>query len=240
MKSGKLFFLLVAFFLLFFSHPFINLTFSQTTIRQTEEAPVFIQQGTQSAGEIRSQIKQQKQELIEERQNLQEQIRQRRQEAIEEYKTRREEFRQQLTQIKDETKRKVVERINNKLVEVNKRATDHMARFLERLSSILDQIKQKTAEAKAAGTDTTAVEVAIAEAEAAVAFANSAVLAQAGQEYIIEITDEGHLRSAVGKTVSQLRSDIRETRKTVIEAKQAVMKAARELAKVLPVVTVQP
>lgn len=154
------------------------------------------------------------------------------QERREERQENREEFRAQIQTIRDERKREIVEKLNDKLSSVNERATDHWVEVLEKLKEIVTRIDTKAQDLEGEGVDISQIEAAIALANNAIAEAQSAVSTQAGKTYEITITDETNLRADVGKTVSQMHKDLRDTHKVIVAAKQAVMQAAMELAKI--------
>lgn len=140
-------------------------------------------------------------------------------------KTRKESFEKKLSKISDSKKRTTVEQAQKRLEEINKKRTTQMAEFLARTETILAKVEARTAKAKAAGRDVTSVESAIASAKTAIATAKSAVDAQAGKTYIIQVsTDERGLKNAVGAAMKSLETDLRNTHKIVVDAKQAVQK----------------
>lgn len=161
----------------------------------------------------------------------QERFRENRTELREQFKEQREELRKRLKNIRDKKKRTVVLRIQDKLTAVNKRRTDRMEKTLAKLRGILERISQKAGQAKANGKDTATVDVAIAQAQTALSTTEAAVNTQAAKQYTIQIESEEKLRSTVGTTVSGLQQDLRDTHKTVVDAKQKVQQAAKELAK---------
>lgn len=134
---------------------------------------------------------------------------------------RRQEFKNKLQTVKDEGKRKIVERIDVKLAEINKRRTDAMTRHLDKMSEILAKVKLR-------GGDTTA-------AEAAVADARSAVVAQAAKTYTITISTEDKLKINVGETMKALMTDLRKLHEgKIVPARKAVSDA---ISRVKPVST---
>lgn len=153
---------------------------------------------------------------------------------------RKEAFREKLAEIKDENKRIVVERINDKIANINERRTTHMTTVLEKLEGILARIKERTATAAANGKDVTNVNSAIDAAQRAIDAAKQAVNDQKAKEYVVSIETEETLRTTVGSTVSQLQADLRATHKLVVDAKQAVMQAARLLAIIVGATTPAP
>ncbi|OGH24925.1 MAG: hypothetical protein A3B47_02340 [Candidatus Levybacteria bacterium RIFCSPLOWO2_01_FULL_39_24] len=132
---------------------------------------------------------------------------------------KRDEFKAKLKAIKDQKKKALVDRIDAKLVEVNKK---HTARFLEvltRLQLFLEKFIQSATGSTSAKTltDITAAQIAIDTAK-------SAVEAQATKDYTMNIADDTTLKLNAGTTVSQLRLDLMAVYKLVIDAKQAVQK----------------
>ena len=114
-------------------------------------------------------------------------------------------------QIKDERKKKIVERVEAKMAEINKRRTDMMLAQLNKMSEIL-------VKAKARGADT-------ATAEAAIASAKTAVEAQAGKPYTVEITTEDKLKIKVGEAMKALKTDLQAVHQKVVDARKATSDA---------------
>lgn len=146
-------------------------------------------------------------------------------------KDKREKFKEQLEAFKDKKRQALLTRIDEKITNINKRRTSHMVKVLDKLSSIRDRLDSKIASASAAGKDVTTAQVAIEKANDTIATAQSTVSSQAGKEYVINMPDEGGVKAAVGSVVNQLQQDLRATHKIVVDAKQAVMSAAKEVAK---------
>ncbi len=187
---------------------------------------------TGSATPVRTTLRetlQEKRQTI--REDMQATITMERKEAKEKFKALRETFKKRLAELKDEKRKMLVARIDEKMTAINKRRTDHMASVLEKLNEILKRIEDKANAAKGQGVDTATVDAAIQSAHDAIATASNAVTAQAGKDYVITIGDETGIKNAVGQAMSGLQNDLRNTHKLVVDAKQAVMKAARELAK---------
>ncbi|MBI2430748.1 MAG: hypothetical protein HYV39_01895 [Candidatus Levybacteria bacterium] len=206
-------------------------TFPHAAIAQTESATLIDKR--QEAIETRQATREAVRERMQERKkDIREKAQQKREEAKEKFKAKRETLKIKIEKIKDERKKTIVERIDNKLSIVNTNRTDRMLEHLEKLSSILEEIKERAVLTKADGKDTTAVDTAISAAQNTITNAQNAVVTQAGKEYIITITTEQALKNTIGKTVSQLQQDLKVTYKAVVDAKQAVQAAARELAKI--------
>lgn len=137
-----------------------------------------------------------------------------------------------LEKIRDTKKKATVERIQAQLESINKKKTEQMAKFLTRLSVILDKIESRKDKAKAKGRDVSAVETAIAKAKKAIETAKAAVEAQAAKSYVIEVSDEAGLKNVVGKAISSLQKDLRNTHKIVVDAKQTVQKISALLGQI--------
>lgn len=152
-------------------------------------------------------------------------------EASESLRLKKAELQQRLLSIRDAKKRALVTRINDKMVDANKRRTQHMLDVLERLRSLLDRLAQKAEVAKAETKDVTLVEQAITEARTSIDTAQSAVVSQAAKIYTIEASSEANLKTIVGKAVSQLHFDLKAVHQLVIAAKQKVAGVIREAAR---------
>lgn len=190
----------------------------------------------QKLQENREEIRASKEAAIKEkREDLMEKIQQKRAEAQQKFQAKRAALQQKIASIKDEKKRQLVERIDNKLSTVNNNRTNQMTQNAEKLSNILDDIKEKASTAKENGKNTNTVDTAITKAETAIQNAKTAVQTQASKEYVITITatGSGQLKSSIGATTKQLQADLSTSHKLLVAAKQAVQQAHMELSKVL-------
>lgn len=138
---------------------------------------------------------------------------------------KREEFKQKLTEIKNERKKLLVEKIDARIQQINTNRTTTMKKTLDRLTTILDRVATKAGtlekDPSAQATLTTAREK-IAEAE-------NSVASQAAKQYVITITDEESLGQAVRTTLSTLKTDLKTTHDAVVSAKNAVVAAIRTI-----------
>lgn len=157
------------------------------------------------------------------------QTNEKRQEIRKNIKEEREEFRQRLQTIRDQKKKLVVEKIDQKIANANKKSTTRFTGVLEKLQLVLDKFSQRAVIIKAKGGNTAQVDEAIKIAQNAIDKAKAQVASQAAKEYTIQIGAESTLRLSVGATVSQFRKDLRDVHKTVIDAKQAVQNVGKEM-----------
>lgn len=190
---------------------------------------------------VQQKIKEERKENLQERQaNLQERaaqlretLQKKRAEAQAKFKTQRDAFKERLETIKDARKKTLVERLDNRMAVINKNRTEAMSNHLQRMREILGRVEEKTANVKANGQDVSTVETIFSTAETAISKAETAVANQAGKEYVANITYESTLKNTVGAAMKQLEADLKAAHQTVIEAKKAVMDAAKALAKVV-------
>lgn len=154
-----------------------------------------------------------------------------RQTIVDTKKALMQEFRLKIAAIKDQRKKLLVERIDNRIATANANLTTKMDRALDRMSGFLETIKTRGAARKATGADTTALDAAIANAEIAITNARTAVETQKTKTYTASISGDSTLKSTIGQMVSGFRLDIQAVHKLVVDARQAVMKALSELAK---------
>lgn len=154
---------------------------------------------------------------------------QKRLDAVERVKDKRESFREKLATIKDERKRAIVERIDNRISTINENRTNRFAEALEKLNLILDRIINKTNSLESEGVDVTELNNSIVIAQSALNNAEDAVEGQAGKEYVIEIDTESTLGSVVSSTVRDIKNDLRIVHQAVVDARTSIRKTVGQL-----------
>lgn len=163
--------------------------------------------------------------------NFQSVVMQKRTEASEAAVLKRNQFKNKLKIFKDQNKAQSAEKIDVKILSLNSQRTDKLADVLDKLQSILDRIVTKGNTEKTLGKDTALLDAAVVNATTAISDAQILLTAQAEKQYVINATDEASLKVNVGSVVSTFRIDLASVHKSVIDAKQAVRRAATELAK---------
>lgn len=153
--------------------------------------------------------------------------------AKEAAKDRREEIKANIQAMRDARKQKVVERVQERLGNVNERRMDHFDRVLNRLSTILDKIQSRTEKAKAEGKNVSSIETAISSARTALLTAQAAVDAQKVKIYQITVTDDGTAKGEVETVIKQLHADIKTVYDTVVAARQAVQNVYQQIKTVV-------
>lgn len=135
-------------------------------------------------------------------------------------------------EIRDEKKKARLEKIEAKMASINTKRTSEWKTQLQKMTTILTKINEKAAKAKKEGKDTTTLDAAITNAQNAISTASVAVGAQAAKQYVVSDATDATVKNAAGETMKTLQTNLRTTHKTVVNAKQAVQNAVKELAKI--------
>lgn len=136
-------------------------------------------------------------------------------------------LKQALARFKDKNKAKRVENVSQNLNTLNSRLTSNMKNALERISGMIERIKNKTKEAAGEGKDVASINSAISNAEIEWSQADAAVSAQSEKDYSIVINTEKTVASDAAAARNSLRTDIKATHTQVVEARQALANAIR-------------
>jgi hypothetical protein len=164
-------------------------------------------------------------------QNIKQQIQKEKEQMQSLIKQEREEFKEKSKLIRDTQKQATLTRIDEKIAMINTKRTNSMNAHLTKLTTLLDKIASKAAMSKQQGYDTTIADKAIEDAYKQLESAKASVSAQSEKEYVIQIQDETNLKNTVGQTIKKLTEDLKATYQTIIRARQSVIEAAREVAK---------
>ncbi|MBI2036672.1 hypothetical protein HYT17_03515 [Candidatus Microgenomates bacterium] len=190
--------------------------------------PIFAQDATSSTNrKDRVATREAKrQELIENKQVRQEEKKQRIASKTAELKARLAEFR-------DKKKTALVEKINNSLNTVNDRQTAAMQKHLEKMEELLTKLEERVNNKAAEGKDTSSASAALASSATSIALAKSAVEAQAGKDYTIQVSSESAVRTDAKAARDALHADLKQVRQLVVAAKQSLANAIAVAAKTL-------
>lgn len=131
-------------------------------------------------------------------------------------------LRKKLAKFKDKTKAGRVEDINTNLNNINSRRTSQMQEVLQKISTLLEKIKAKTAEAGSAGKDVSAINTAIASLEAQWSKADAAIKAQAENDYSITVDTESTVKTDASSARDSLRTDLQMAHNEVVQTRQAL------------------
>lgn len=191
---------------------------------------------TTTQRELKTQIRELKQEYSERLKQTREEFQNKIQAIKEELKTKLEDAKNKLQvkleKIKDRKKADSVQKINDQLQKLNERWTDHFTDVLGHLSDVLMKISTRTDKLSASGINVVSVVNAMNTASSTIASARTAVATQAAKVYTITITTDKNLKTDVGKSRQALHSDLVKLRDVVFGARNAVHNAVQELEKV--------
>ena len=153
--------------------------------------------------------------------------------ASESARMKREEFRTRLSTIRDAKKKTIVERIDQRIAQINANRTGIMTRHLTKIEEILDRIEARALEVEKTGKEISAVKTAIATARTAIATAKTTVTTQAAKTYTIDITTEDKLDSAASAARTAFAKDLQAAHQTVVTARKSVRDVLKALANVV-------
>lgn len=143
----------------------------------------------------------------------------------------REKFIANLAKIKDEAKKVSVEKITEKLSELNIKATNNLTAIVGKIQEALKRVESRADAADARGVDTTAVRASISKAEIEIAKANAAILAHTATKiYSPESLTDTNLKTKMSTLKKIFNDDIKTLRDIVKVAHTAVKDAAVLLA----------
>lgn len=134
---------------------------------------------------------------------------------------------EEFERIRNEKKRTIVQAVCARFKELNSNLTTHFTAALARMEKMLEKLESRLTKATQRGRDTSSCTETIATARAAISSAQSAIDTQQGNTYACEITDEATLGSTLSATKKTLTGDLKDTRDTIQQARQAVTNALR-------------
>ncbi len=153
--------------------------------------------------------------------------------ASESAKMKRDEFRANLAAIRDAKKQALVEKIDQRISQINANRTAIMLRHLTKIEEVLARIETRVNTLATDGKDVATVRTAITAARTAIAASRTAVNAQAAKTYVINITTEDKLGSAVSSTRTTFAKDLQAAHQTVVAARKSVRDVLKALAKIV-------
>ncbi len=131
-------------------------------------------------------------------------------------------FKEKMQGIKDAKKLKIVEGLDTRINEMNKKKTTWMTERLTRLSSILSKFT------------TTGDPDDVVDATAAIEAAKTAVTAQAAKDYVLEVTTETALKTNARALIKEFITDMKAVNEKIRLATVAVAKVAKATVTVTP------
>lgn len=130
--------------------------------------------------------------------------------------TREAALKAKLDKFRDKKKAETVNKVNANLNQINQKQTEQMLKHLDKMSALLTKLETQKGSNVESST-----------ANAAIASASAAVKVQAAKDYTLTVASESTVRKDAKKIRDALHTDLRNVRKLVIDAKQAVANAIR-------------
>jgi len=134
---------------------------------------------------VTQQVEETNTNIIERRENLRQEMQQ-----------RREDFADRVAEIKDTRRQALVERIDEKVNDLNERHSEKLEDALTRMQTVLDSIETKAASIEADGGDATDLEADIVAAQEAIDSATASVEAQMEYVYAMDLSDDEGIKSS--------------------------------------------
>lgn len=140
-------------------------------------------------------------------------------------------FREKLQIVRDEKKRDKVEKIQEKLIQLNTLRADVMTKHVTKMSEILERLSEKLEKQVELGIDVQSGQTALTTAQSALTAAQEAVTTQAGKSYEITLTNETNVKSDVDSVRRRLATDLKGVHQKLVSARRAISTAIRTIAK---------
>jgi len=141
------------------------------------------------------------------------------------FKEKRDAFKEKIETIKDERKKQLTEKIDSRMLTINKNQTDRMMEILEKLTEHIDKLQERIIHIKENGIDVSLAETAISSAQVAIGSSVDIVEQQAAKDYVFSITEEEKLGEAVKVSYGFFNQDLKTAQRSLVIAKEAVVNA---------------
>ena len=182
---------------------------------------------------VRDRVREARDQVIERRTIVRNDLQTRRENVQVLVEDKQAEFRERISQIKDDRKKELLEKINDRLTTVGSKWVDAWNRRLGRLSELLAKMQVRAERLEETGADIANVNAAIREASVLIDATQAAINDFADNVYVIEITDDNTIGGEVRSLVDQFKSDlglVTEKFREVHSALQDVLTALRNAA----------
>lgn len=139
--------------------------------------------------------------------------------------SRRETLKKDIQAFRDQKKAELAQRLNDNLNKLNENRVERMTYHIEQMEKLLTKLKDRVANAKTNGTNTTAIEAKIVSVDTALANAKSVVIAQAAKDYSTTSTSETTARSDFQRKRQLLSSDLKSVHEKLKVARETLSEA---------------
>lgn len=139
---------------------------------------------------------------------------------------KRTELQERLSLFKDKKKAQIAERVSTNLNAINKNRTTAMTTHIARIEELLTKLETRVNEYQGT-SDTTAVKASITTTKSLLSKASNSVVAQAGKDYTVSVTNEEQIRSDVEAMRNQLLKDLQAVHNDIKLARESLTKTIR-------------
>lgn len=131
--------------------------------------------------------------------------------------------------IRNAKKRTVIQRVDEKLIEINQRLTERYSRMITKVEEQLARISLRVDELANQGKSVQSAREAIQKAGEAISAAKNEVSIQAGKVYAVDFKDEATAKVGLGEMKRKLRDDMAALREKLRRAHRATIDSLTEL-----------
>lgn len=131
--------------------------------------------------------------------------------------------------IRNEKKRAIIQRVDEKLMEMNRNLAERYSRMIVKIEEQLSRISARVEESANQGKNVQSARAAIQRARDAINTAKNEVSVQAGKVYDVEFSDEATARTGLGEVRRKLRDDMAALREKLRQAHRATVDSLTEL-----------
>lgn len=135
---------------------------------------------------------------------------------------KRAEFKAKLAEIKDEKKRALAEKLQERIDAMNLAFCERYENYLSVLENVVGKIEIIVNDLKSKGAETGKIEASIKTIKDKISQAKEKIAQQKQKDYTVAITDEKGLKNVFGQTVVQLRNDHRSLRAEIKSIRKMV------------------
>lgn len=180
----------------------------------------------------KNRIMQVRENILKARADFNNMSKERKAEMVKERSQNKEDLKIKLSTFKDENRKRIIEKLSEKIESLNDRITSHYLSVITKLETLLNRISERAERLAANGSDITKVSASVDVALASLAKARVAVATQAAKTYDVTPTSETSAKTDLGKVRKAFGEDLAAVRVIIKEAHSAVRAAAVALSEV--------
>lgn len=150
---------------------------------------------------------------------------------IAEQKARKTEFLQKASELRDQKKKELVQKVSDRMCKINENRLAAMQKHLETMGTILGRVEAQAEKAEARGADVTRVDLAVVTAKEAIKTAMDAVADQGEVDCGVTLSGEdSRVKSEAATAIKELEGELKAVHEKVKAAREATSAAIKALA----------